>query len=183
MIIAGVGGQGVLYLTDLLAEAALQADLPAAASGIRGLSRRGGSVVTGITFGENTFGFVEKGGAHFLIGLELLEAQRCLSYLNRDSTAIIDTTRILPHAVQAGRAQYPSTAALLDYLTRNIRKTVLVTEGAQDMRNIFILGKASMEEGFPVGPDCLERAIRKIAKPDRIETTLKVFREAQNEKG
>src|ERR1022692_147005 len=99
LIISGVGGQGVVFLAEILVDAAVRADIPVATSEIHGLSQRGGSVVAGITFGEDTFGFVEDGGADFLLGLEILEAQRCLNYLHTKSIAVIDDTRIMPHAV------------------------------------------------------------------------------------
>ena len=98
LIIAGVGGQGVVYLAEVLVEAAVKAGINVATSEIHGLSQRGGLVVAGMTFGDNMYGFVEDGGADFLIGLELLEAQRCLTYLHTNSIAVIDNTKIFPHA-------------------------------------------------------------------------------------
>ena len=76
MLIAGVGGQGVVYLTNLIVEAAMLSDIPVAASEMHGLSQRSGPVAASITFGENTYGFIEKGGVDFLIGLEPLAARK-----------------------------------------------------------------------------------------------------------
>ena len=115
LLIAGVGGQGVVYLTDLITEAALLAGIPVASSEIHGLAQRRGSVVSGITFGEHTFGYIEEAGADFLIGLEPLEAQRCLPFLHRDSRVIIDDHRILPHLVNAGKVAYPDVDAFIGY--------------------------------------------------------------------
>ena len=102
--IAGVGGQGVVYLTNLLVEAAMIADIPVATSEIHGLSQRGGSVTASITFGDNTYGFIEEAGADFLLGLEALEAQRCVKFLNKNSKVVIDNYRILPYSVNAETA-------------------------------------------------------------------------------
>ncbi len=60
ILVAGVGGQGVVFLTDLIVEAAMFSDIPISTSEIHGLAQRGGTVTAGITIGENAFGFIEK---------------------------------------------------------------------------------------------------------------------------
>ena len=179
MIVAGVGGQGVVFLTNLLVEASMVAGIPVATSEIHGLAQRSGSVVAGLTFGAGTFGFVEKGGADFLIGLEPLEAQRCLPYLNASSKAVIDSKRILPYAVNAGQAAYPDVAAFIDYLRRNIADVIFnaeySTELAPIVRNVFVLGRASKLEGFPVTAGAIEEALRTVAKPGFENESLHAF--------
>lgn len=187
IMIAGVGGQGVVYLTELLCEAAVLANIPVATSEIHGLSQRGGSVIAGITFGENTFGAVEDGGADFLLGLELLEAQRCINYLHKNSIAVIDDTKIFPHAVNAQKAVYPDTKLFLDYLEKNIRGVIFIEELSEEvdviMRNIVVLGKAAAHKIFPVKTKFIEQAIMSLAKDKFAEKTLKTFQLAvKNEK-
>ncbi len=96
ILVAGVGGQGVVFITKLLVDAALAANIPVATSEIHGLSQRGGSVTAGVTLGTNTYGFLEKGGVDLLLGLEPLETRRCVSYLKKNSVVVIDENRILP---------------------------------------------------------------------------------------
>jgi indolepyruvate ferredoxin oxidoreductase, beta subunit len=182
IIIAGVGGQGVIHLTELLCEAAVLADIPVATSEIHGLSQRGSSVIAGITFGENTFGMVEQGGADFLLGLELLEAQRCLNYLHTGSIAVIDDTKIFPHAVNAEEAIYPDTKLFLDFLRKNIRQVIFIEEDlkriAPIMRNIVVLAKAAALKHFPIQPKFLEQAILTSSKDKFVEQTLEIFQSA-----
>lgn len=187
LIIAGVGGQGVIYLTELLCEAAVLADIQVATSEIHGLSQRGGSVVVGITFGENTFGSVEEGGADFLLGLELMEAQRYLIYLHKNSVAVIDDTKIFPHFVNASKASYPDTKLFLDYLMKNIKEVIFIHEVPDEigtiMRNIVVLGKAASHNNFPVHPKFIEQAIRELSKDKFADITLKTFQNTlKNEK-
>lgn len=181
IIIAGVGGQGVVFLTEILVDAAIRSGIPAATSEIHGLSQRGGSVVAGVTFGENTFGFVENGGADFLLGLELLEAQRSLNYLHSNSVAIIDNTKILPHSVNAQKGVYPDTEKFISYLKKNIKGTIFIDEEfaglAPVMRNIVVLGKAASVKSFPVKSKFIEEAIKNNPRGD-AQKSLKVFREA-----
>ncbi len=69
LVLASVGGQGGVYLVRLLVRAATLAGLKVGTSEIHGLSQRGGSVTASLTFGENTYGFVDEAQADYMIGL------------------------------------------------------------------------------------------------------------------
>lgn len=176
IMIAGVGGQGVVYLTNLLVEAALIADIPVATSEIHGLSQRGGSVNAGITFGSNTFGFIEEAGADFLLGLEALEAQRCANSLNKNSKVVIDNNRILPYSVNAGTASYPDTVSFVEFLEKNLIEVIFIDEMPKEVlsisRNVFVAGCASQLKGFPVSYEHIEQAIKNTAKAGHAERSL-----------
>lgn len=176
--VAGVGGQGVVFLTNLIVEAALIADIPVATSEIHGLSQRGGSVTASITLGENTYGFIEKGGADFLLGLELLETQRCLSYLHRNSVVVADNFKITPFLVNAGAAQYPDTAAFVQLLQPQIKQVIVIEKitGIKDiLRNMFVLGVASNVSSFPLSAEVIRKAIANHATKHNLDTTLEAF--------
>jgi len=181
LIIAGAGGQGIVFLTEIIVDAALRANIPAATSEIHGLSQRGGSVMAGITLGKNAFGFVEKAGADFLLGLEIMEAQRCLDYLNKNSIAVIDNTKIYPHIVKAGKAEYPDTANFMSFLQDNIRELIFVennTEGVEMvMRNLVVLAKAALHPNFPIKAKYIEKAIEENPRGNP-EKALEIFRKA-----
>lgn len=186
ILVAGVGGQGVVFLTNLLVKSALLADIPVATSEIHGLSQRGGSVTAGITLGENTYGFLETAGVDILFGLEPLEAQRNVSYLNKNSIAIIDDNRILPYAVNAGNAPYPNIEKFINYLEENIQTVIYNTESPKNMisvlRNLYVLGRASSETQFPIPAKFIEKAITELAKKGFEEESLEAFHLGVNNK-
>ena len=179
ILIAGVGGQGVVYLTNLITDAALLADIPVASSEIHGLSQRRGSVMAGVTFGENTYGYIEEAGADYLIGLEPLETQRCVSFLNKDSRVIIDDNRIFPHSVTSGKTSYPDVEAFVDYLKKNIKQVIYNLDFDRDLnpilRNTYILGRATQLDGFPIPYAYLEKAIENSAKAKYREESVRAF--------
>ena len=180
MMIAGVGGQGVVYLTNLMVEAALIADIPVATSEIHGLSQRGGSVTAVITFGENSYGFIEKGGADFIIGLEPLEAQRSLPFLSPKSQVIIDDKQVYPFSVNSGKTVYPDVMVFVEFLKDKIAQIIYNSEFDQDLnplhRNLYILGKATNLDGFPLPVDSLEKAIADMSKSQLRDESVRVFR-------
>ena len=186
ILVAGVGGQGVVFLTKLIVKAALLYDVPVATSEIHGLAQRGGSVSAGITLGENTFGYIERGGVDLLLGLEPLEAQRCVTYLNKKSSAVIDHYRILPFAVNAGMASYPDVHAFIDYLNKQIKKVLYIDEDIQSIkpiqRNLLVLANACLHTDFPIPDLFIEKAISLLAKKGMADESLRAFRSVRKEK-
>jgi len=184
LLITGIGGQGVVYLINLITEAALLADIPVASSEIHGLSQRRGSIMAGVTFGENTYGYIEEAGADYLIGLEPLEAQRCFPFLNRNSRVIIDDNRIFPHSVTAGKLSYPDVAEFIDYLRENTKQVIFNLDFDSELkpilRNTYILGKAVTLDGFPVPYAFIEKAIENTAKAGFKEESVRAFQLGRN---
>jgi indolepyruvate ferredoxin oxidoreductase beta subunit len=175
LVLASVGGQGGVFLVNLLVNAATLAGLKVGTSEIHGLSQRGGSVTASLTFGENTYGFVDEGQADFMIGLEPLEAQRNLKYLYPESRAIIDSNRLIPHSVSSQQANYPDTEGFIRYLDEHIRQVIYVSEETADiepiMRNLYVLGRASKLENFPVPVACIQEAMEKMARPKLLDAS------------
>ena len=184
LVLASVGGQGGVFLVNLLVQAATLAGLKVGASEIHGLSQRGGSVTASLTFGENTYGFVDEAQADYMIGLEPLEAQRNLKYLHPESCAIIDSNRIIPHSVSSQQAEYPDTDGFILYLEEHIRQVIYVSEEALDiapiMRNLYVLGRTSELENFPVPVDSIQRTIEKMARPKLLEASRQAFSKGVN---
>jgi indolepyruvate ferredoxin oxidoreductase beta subunit len=80
-IIAGVGGQGVLFAAKVLTEVARRRQQPVFGSQTFGMSQRGGSVMTHLKIGEFNGPLVCEGDADLLLGLDCMEAHRTLPYL------------------------------------------------------------------------------------------------------
>ncbi len=179
LLIAGIGGQGVVYLTNLITEAALLADITVASSEIHGLAQRRGSVVSSVTFGDNSFGYVEEAGADYLIGLEPLEAQRYLNFLNSESRVVIDDHAIFPHAVNSGKVVYPDVSSFVSYLQINIAQVIFNSGFPADLnpiyRNVFLLGRTMRLEDFPLGQSHIERAIELTVRSNLIDETKRAF--------
>lgn len=184
IVIAGVGGQGVVYLTNLLVEAALIADMPISVSEIHGLSQRGGVVTAGIGLGEHTTGFIGTANVDFLIGLEPLETQRCIQHLHKNSSVIFGNYRIAPYSVNAQTAEYPDVKSFLKYLTEQCHEVMFIEEFPKEINsvhyNIFLLGKAVGMKDFPFSSEVIEQAIENSVTDYQREKTLAVFHLALN---
>jgi len=110
-VLAGVGGQGIILMSDLLAETALSAGFDVKKSDVHGMAQRGGSVVSYVRVGERVLSPLPRAGeVDYLVGLEKLEVARWSAVLGRGGVAVVNDHAILPLSVSAGAERYPTDA-------------------------------------------------------------------------
>ena len=108
VLLAGVGGQGVLLASEVIAEAAAVAGLDVKKSEVHGMAQRGGSVVSHLRFGEEVRSpLIPLAGADYLVSFEELETLRYLDHLKRTAFVLVNRQRILPLPVSTGKLVYP----------------------------------------------------------------------------
>ena len=163
IVVAGVGGQGVVYLTNIIVEAAMLSGIPVSVSEIHGLSQRGGVVTAGIGLGKYCTGFIGKANVDFLFGLEPIETQRCLPFLHKNSSVVFGNYRIAPYSVNAQIANYPDVNSFVEYLRKQCKEVVYINEVPNNidsfLYNIFLLGSATRMKEFPFTEKIIEEAI------------------------
>ncbi len=181
ILIAGVGGQGIVYLTNIIVEAAMLSDIPVSVSEIHGLSQRGGVVTAGIGLGKHCTGFTGTANVDFLFGLEPLETQRCIPYLHKNSSVIFGDYKIAPYSVNAQAASYPDTNSFADYLGKQCKEVVFIKKFPDEidsvLYNIFLLGRATGMKEFPFSAEKIEEAIGKTVTGNYKDKTLRIFKQ------
>ena len=118
VVFAGLGGQGVIKASDILAEAAFRAGLDVKKSELHGMSQRGGSVSSDVRFGKEVLSpMVPPGEADFVVVLEAAEAEAGRARLKQNGTMFT------PDAIGPGRLsnQKSLNVALLGALSRQLR--------------------------------------------------------------
>lgn len=146
--LVGVGGQGILLTSEILARTAALAGLDVKKSEIHGMSQRGGSVSSQVRFGECVHSpIIPDGETDILVSFEQLEAIRCVGMLKAEGKAVIDTRKIVPVTVSSGQqppvenqdellaSLYEGRATMVDSIEQankvgNIRTANLVIAGA-----------------------------------------------------
>ena len=112
ILLVGVGGQGILLASEILAETFMLAGFDVKKSEIHGMSQRGGSVVSHVRYGQEVFSpTVPEGEGDILFGFELLETYRSLALLRPGGKVVANDLRILPPAVLLGKEAYPDGLA------------------------------------------------------------------------
>ena len=108
IVIAGVGGQGVLMASKVLAESALASNMDVKQNEVHGMAQRGGSVISFVRIGDKVNSpVVMPGSADLLISFEPLEALRYSHFLKPGGRLVYNKVSINPSTVAAGLAVYP----------------------------------------------------------------------------
>ncbi len=108
-VLVGVGGQGTLLASDILAEVGLAAGFDVKKSEVHGMAQRGGSVASHVRWHpERVYSpLVGLGEADILLSFEKVEALRSADFLRRGGTAVVNETAVIPVTVSSGPAHYP----------------------------------------------------------------------------
>jgi indolepyruvate ferredoxin oxidoreductase beta subunit len=185
VLVVGVGGQGVIMISKVLAEVCRQHDLDVKQSEVHGMAKRGGVVFSHVRFGERIFSpTIPQGEANVLLAMEWAEGLRWLPYLNRDAgTFIADTQRIVPPFACRNRKRgatmaytQPGVETVREQVTNSfaLDATSIATElGNLRASNTVLLGVLSTALDFPVDP---WQSIIAATVPERsIEINLRAF--------
>jgi indolepyruvate ferredoxin oxidoreductase beta subunit len=179
ILLVGVGGQGILLASEILAEAFMIAGFDVKKSEIHGMSQRGGSVVSHVRFGKKVFSpVVPEGEGDILFGFELLETCRYLHLLRSGAKVIANDFRIQPPSVLLGKERYP------DNLQGNISSRFpdfqlvdglkIATEiGNPRVANTVLLGAVSKH--LQLDEDTWQKALQKMVPTKALDVNLKAF--------
>ncbi len=127
ILITGVGGQGVILMSELLGKTAVREGLKVRGSEALGMAVRGGPVVSMIRIGDDVFGpLIPTGKADVLVAMEPAEGLRNISYLAKTASIIINTQKIIPPAVSIGASKYPDLELIEEKLRSHVSKLVSI---------------------------------------------------------
>ena len=107
-LLAGVGGQGTLLASNVLAHVGVRVGFDVKKAEVHGMAQRGGSVSSHLRWGEKILSpLIGQGEVDCLVAFEKLEALRYVSMLRPGGTAFVGEMRIPPLSVSSGNDQYP----------------------------------------------------------------------------
>jgi indolepyruvate ferredoxin oxidoreductase beta subunit len=168
ILLAGVGGQGILRASDILCRVFMAAGFDVKKSEVHGMAQRGGCVTSHVRYGEKVHSpLAKKNDIDVLVSFERMDTLRYLDYVKESGTVIINTEEIYPPAVNLGEAPYPTNvvetvhlfftkvlpvdAATLALRAGNIRTVNTVLLGAlSSCLNLSLkLWEKMLKESFP----------------------------------
>jgi indolepyruvate ferredoxin oxidoreductase beta subunit len=179
IILAGVGGQGVLSLSAIIASSAMREGLTVKQSEVHGMSQRGGAVLANLRLSDTAIAsdLIPFGSAAMILSMEPLESLRYLKYLSADGTLITSSNPVI------NIPDYPELAGLLARI-RTLPNAVLVDSdklareaGSSRATNMVMVGAASRR--LPVPAEAIELLIRTTfgRKGEQVvESNLAAFR-------
>lgn len=149
VLLAGVGGQGILKASDIMCAVLMEAGFDVKKSEVHGMAQRGGCVTSHVRYGSKVYSPLEKhGNIDILISFEKMESLRYLPYLRKDSSIIVNSDKVYPPEVNIGSCPYPT-----DIIKKLKKKFSVVREidasdlaikaGNTKTANIVLLGALS----------------------------------------
>jgi len=148
MLFVGVGGQGILTASDIVAEVGLAVGYDAKKSEVHGFSQRGGVVDSHVRWARRVgASTAERGQIDVLLAFETLEAARWIDWLRPGGTAIVNRQKIVPMSVSVGDWHYPPEDDILAALKARTDKVMMVDGLAIGER----LGKAQLANSVLLG--------------------------------
>lgn len=187
VVVAGVGGQGVVLAARVLSEAAAAEGLMVYMGELHGMAQRGGSVLCTVRMGDVWGPLIKPGEADAMVALELAEALRYRGYLSETGTAVVSTRRIPPVTVATGQCRYPSTEEALAAL-RSAAGTVISLDalaiarscGLARAENMVLLGALVATGRLPVRAESLRQAIERLVPPRALDANRQAFARGQH---
>ena len=165
IVIAGVGGQGVVTAGTLISEAASLAGMNVVMSEIHGMSQRGGSVSVEVRLGDVRSPMVSKGKADLILGLEEIETIRALNKASRDTLVIMSTEKLTPIYLSMRRQEYPELSSVGENLGKlnrfhRIDAVRLAREcGDERVAGTVMIGAAIAGRALPFGKEVVLDAL------------------------
>ncbi len=184
VIVAGVGGQGILFTTNVIARAALKLGLNFAQSEVHGLSQRYGSIRTELRIGEDVSSpLILEGTLDLLIALEPLEGLRQAPYISERTTVIMNDHIIPPIGAYLDRFPIPNFDEILELMKSLSPKEIITIDaykiakeaGDYITANTVMLGAAQASGILPFPEGVLRETLEEVSPPKYRDLNLRAF--------
>lgn len=182
IIFCGVGGQGTVLASKLIAAAAMNADLQVQSAETIGMAQRGGSVFSHVRFGQNIqTPMIAQGDADLIIGFEPGEAVRMLPYLKQGGTIIVSSASVMPVTAALSSSDY-SGEPMLAYLKEKVENLIVVDTqaacrylGSSKVANMVLLGAAAKSGALGLSLEDIKKAVLEKVKPQFHELNFRAL--------
>lgn len=183
LVIAGVGGQGVITATTIIGMAALKRGIYSVSSEVHGMAQRGGAVSVDMRIGQKRSPLIGRGEADVILAFEPVEAYRVLLKLKKGGLIIASVNPIYPFTVNIGQEKYPDVDLLFTELSKVARLikidalSMATRVGSTSALNMVMVGAFSKatENVLGIPLECYEEAIKEYFSDKDAEVNLKAF--------
>ena len=187
IILTGVGGQGTVLASKLIAAASLAKGYEVMSAETIGMAQKGGSVFSHLRVGEGLYSpMIRQGTADLLLAFEPAEAVRMLPYLKESGVLVVSSPPVMPVTAALAGTDYTGRE-MVEYLRREVRE-MHVLDGAAAAQevgspkalNVIMLGAALASGALDfLTEEDVRAAIRQKVKPQFVEMNEKALRYAR----
>jgi len=183
VVIVGVGGQGVLFVAQLIGEAAMAEGKRVVMSEVHGMAQRGGVVTATVRIGDSVKSpLAAKGEVDVLLGLEPLETYRALPCGSATTRVITSDEPAIPPGVSMGFETYPALADIVGGLKKATALVKVIPSvkiagelGMPVVANVVMLGSFAATEGCPLKRESFAKAMDNLLGEKARAVNVKAF--------
>lgn len=178
IVISGTGGQGLITLIQIIAEAAFIEGYDLKTSELHGLSQRGGSVETHIRFGKKVYSpLVSSGSANLILSLEISESLKALPYANSETIFLINKYSFLFPGCLPEKEIMKKLKTLVKGPLHIIPAAEICKKelGKEVVSGVYLLSYAVFKKFIPLKPTSILKAVSKIVPKKYLELNKKAF--------
>ena len=181
-LLCGVGGQGVVLASKLIAYAAMEQGKFVRTTETIGMAQRGGSVVSHVRMGTEVHSpLIPLKSADMLLAFEPAEAVRCLLYLKEGGTVIVSSKAVKPVTATLSGSTYEGTE-MLEYLKKNVENLAILDgeeicrqAGSSRVLNVALLGAAAASGVLDISAEEMESAVAGNVKEKFLDMNRKAL--------
>ena len=182
ILLCGVGGQGTVLASKLLAAAAMENNLIVHSAETIGMAQRGGSVSSHVRFGDDAYSpLIPQGKADLIIAFEPGEAVRNLGFLKEGGAVIVNEIPIMPVTESLKPTGY-NGKDMIEYLKSRIYNLIVVNAeslcsplGSSKFFNVTVLGVAIGAGMLDFSVESMNETIKKTVKPTFVDSNIKAL--------
>ncbi len=182
IILCGVGGQGTILASRLIAAAAMHRNIPVKTAETIGMAQRGGSVFSHLRLGDGAHSpLIAKGSADLIIGFEPGETVRQLPFLKKDGVVVVSSRPVMPVNAMIGKTAY-DPEQMITYLQENTKHLHVVDAdkaaqelGSYKILNVVLLGAALQSGELGLIEEDLEAAVQEKVPEKFLELNRKAL--------
>ncbi|MCW4052810.1 MAG: indolepyruvate oxidoreductase subunit beta [Candidatus Bathyarchaeota archaeon] len=178
IVLAGVGGQGILLAAEILGSAAVKGGYNVRVSELHGMAQRGGAVVTHVRVGDKALApTILDGTADVIVGFEPMETLRNIRYVSQETIIVMNT-----HPYKIGGAKYPAVEEIIDktrFFTKKLVKinALALSEqaGASVTQNAVMLGALAATGKLQLEVSHVRKALKELVPKRFVDVNLRAF--------
>jgi len=182
IFLTGVGGQGTLTATNLLAEIAADNGMQVTAGEIHGMAQRGGIVHSFVLIGGFKSPKITAGEADVLLGFEPLETVRALEFVRPQGAIVSSLSPVLPLSVCMGRDSYPDIEKIREKCRLCSEDSYFIPcsdlarkTGVMQTANMILMGALFSSGLLPLGLESLRQGVKKHLKAKIVDVNLQAI--------
>lgn len=178
IVLAGVGGLGILLAAEIIGTAAVKEGYNVRVSELHGMAQRGGAVVSHVRIGEKALApTVLEGTADAIVSLEPMEALRNIKFATPKTIVLVNTK---PFKISG--TKYPEVNVLLEQLRNFTKNTILIDAtalaekaGTGITQNVVMMGALAAVKRLPMKVETLKEALRELVPTKYLNINIKAF--------